>query len=134
MGSVTVTDLDRKSAPIVALYRPVKVPAAYRFISDVLPTPESPSNISFSSVRFVLTGRAGADPMGLEKALGGGLYGRDMVCGVGTWLWLCDFGGWLPSPCLWIGKVSAAPLGVVGGGGGERKGGGTFSYRGAARY
>lgn len=52
--SSTITSLVRKSAPIVALYWLVNFLLTYWFISDVLPTLESPSMITFRSTFFLV--------------------------------------------------------------------------------
>jgi len=52
--SSTITSLVRKSAPMVALYWLVNFLLTYWFISDVLPTLESPSMITFSRTFFLV--------------------------------------------------------------------------------
>lgn len=52
--SSTITSLVRKSAPMVALYWLVNFLLTYWFISDVLPTLESPSMITFNSTFFLV--------------------------------------------------------------------------------
>lgn len=54
MRSSTITSLVRKSAPIVALYWLVNFLLTYWFISDVLPTLESPNMITFKSTFFLV--------------------------------------------------------------------------------
>ena len=56
--SSTMTSLVRKSAPIVALYWFENLRLTYWFISDVLPTPESPRMMTFNKI-FLLEAIAG---------------------------------------------------------------------------
>ena len=51
--SSTITSFVRKSAPIVALYWLLNFLFTYWFMSDVLPTPESPRMITFSNTFFL---------------------------------------------------------------------------------